>query len=378
MRFGASFVLFLLLQLSSNVLAQVNIFDAFNDNSNRWPLASGVDGSMKIENGYYEISSTNDGFWQYTHQVDSALLGHFRIETSVERSVGTLPGKSCGIVWGNASDTARFAFLIYGDGSFVVQRLVKGVSTFLIAPTKSNAIHTSGYNNLRVERNMELNEYQFSVNEQLVGSKAFIAPSSQEFGLYADMGGTFHFDNFWFVRNGNTSNDYQPQFLFGVKRCGYESLNYSSTDWGYSFCVPEGWRVDTYKESRVSVWQIGAANGGNAIVADFSKLAIQDSFRVAAHIDFKILIDSANHAYEKHPSPLEAVPTSASGEAWHAHATYISMEDETSYTIDRYYVYNASTGAFLLFQILVPTAETKLIEEYNAVTKAMVATIVWP
>jgi len=378
MRFGASFFLFLLLQFSLNLHSQVNIFDAFNDNSNRWPLASGSAGSMKIENGHYEISSSNDGFWQFTHQVDSALTDHFRIEASVERSVGTLPGKSCGIVWGNVSDTARFAFLIYGDGSFVVQRIAQGVSSFLIPLTKSNAIHTSGYNNLRVERNIAMNEYQFSVNEQSVGSATFIAPASQEFGLYADMGGTFRFDNFWFVRNGNTSNDYQPQFLSGAKRCGYESLNFTSNDWGYSFCVPEGWRVDTYKESRVSVWQIGGANGGNAIVADFSKLAIQDSFRVAANIDFKILIDSADHAYEKRPSPLVSVPTSANGEAWHAHAKYISMEDETSYTIDRYYVYNASTGAFLLFQILVPTSETKLIEDYNAVAEAMVASIVWP
>lgn len=365
--------------LSAHLLnGQVNIFDGFNDNTNKWPITAGPDGSMTIENGYYEVKSSGDGFWQYTHQVEAGLSSHFRIEASVERMPGTMPGKSSGIVWGTSADTARLAFLIYGDGSFVFQHLSGGVSSLIIPPTKHAAIHKTGSNNMRVERNMETGEYEFSVNEQLVGKAAFIVPSSPEFGLYADMAGTFHFDNFWFVKDGNTSEDYQPQFLIQSESCDNAQLNFHSNEWGYSFCVPAGWRVDTFKETRVSVWQVGSNNGGNVIVGDFSKLAIEDSFRVAAEVDFKILIDSAHHAYEKHNLPMTPVKTSDGGEAWHASATYISKEDETHYTIDRYYVFNNATGAFILFQILVPTAETKLLDEYRRVTESMVATLVWP
>lgn len=378
MNFTGRIALFLLIMLGQFLNAQVNIFDAFNDNANSWPLTSGPEGSMKIENGYYEVKSSSEGFWQYTHQVNSGLSSHFRIEISVDRGSTTMPGKACGIIWGTMHDTARLAFLIYGDGSFVFQHLSGGNSKLLIPPTKHNAIAKSGYNNLRVERNMLTNEYEFSVNEQLVGRSAFIAPASPEFGLYADMSGTFRFDNFWFVKDGNTSNDYQPQFLVPSESCGEERLSFYSNNWGYSFCVPKGWRADTFKETRVSIWQIGSNNGGNVIVADFSKLAIEDSFRVAAEGDFRILIDSAHHAYDKHKSPLVKVKTSEGGEAWHASATYVSKEDETHYTIDRYYVFNNSTGAFLLFQILVPSAESKLLDEYRKVTEGMVRTLVWP
>lgn len=358
--------------------AQINIFDSFDDNTNRWPLTVGADGSMKIENGRYEVASTNEGFWQYTHQLDSGLSTHFRIEASVERSAKTAPGKSCGIIWGTKSDTTRLAFLIYGDGSFVFQHLSDGLSKLIIPVTKHAAIRVSGYNHMRVERNVLANEYEFFVNEQLVGHAAFIAPASSEFGLYADMVGTFHFDNFWFVKDGNTDNDYQPQKLVAGGACSLEQLNYTSSDWGYSFCVPAGWRVDTYKETRVSIWQVGSNARSNVIVADFSNLAIEDSFRVAAEGDFRILIDSAHHATEKQKFPLVKILASNGSEAWHARATYTSREDQTRYSIDRYYVFNSATGAFLLFQLLVPSLETKLIESYRTATEAMIKTIVWP
>ncbi len=356
--------------------AQLNIFDPFNDNSNGWPESKDGDYLMSIRDGYYEVKSKSNGYWEFTHQIDSGLSGHFRIEVGIERVGETSPGKACGIVWGNRGDSSRLAFLIYGDGSFVFQHLANGVSTLVIPPTKHAAIRKTGNNNLRVQRNMELNVYEFSVNEQIVATSVFVKPASSEFGLYADVAGTYHFDNFWFVEQGNYLDSYKPQPLSATKSCdGF--LHFRNADWGYSFCVPEDWRVDVFGESSIHVWAVGLSRE-IAIRGEFSKLAFEDSFRLAAESDFKLFIDSMKGASRQKISPLVSLPTAPNGEAWYATATYVSSEARGSVTVIRCYVYNKKTKDFLLLQTILPSAEETLFMQYNWAMKFIVETLEWP
>ena len=365
-------LLFLVAISVGNLLnAQRNIFDPFSDNSNNWPLTAGSEGSMSIAGGYYEVTTVSEGYWQYTHTIEHGFDKHFRIEASVERDSATAAGKGAGIVWGNKADSTRFAFLVYGDGSFVYQYLSNGVSETVSPHEVTYAYNEEGYNNLRVERNMVTNMYDLSVNEQLVLSVPYRAPRSSEAGIYADMAGKFRFDNFWFIEQANTDSSYRPHELIIDKRCGDKKMQYSS-DYGYSFCVPFGWRVDEYRETHCSIWPVGCAY---VINLDYTKLAIEDSFGVAAKNDFKIFVDSLKVS-EKQFSEIRKDSSSPGTEVWAAQFQYVGL-DHNTVTVYRYYVYHAKSGGFMLIEATVPPYEEELAMMFSWVSAAIAESVIW-
>lgn len=367
-------LLFCILFFGTELCAQRNIFDGFDDNSNEWPLANTSGAVMQISNGQYNVSGTMEGFWSATKNVPGGMDKHFRIEVSVSRDSLTASDKGAGIIWGVKGDSVRYAFLIYGDGHFTFQK-VHNTKTQNITPKDIQfAVDAGGYNNLRVERNMEKNTYDFSINEQLVLSTPYGAPGSDEVGLYADVAGSFHFDNFWFIEQADTKEAYRPHALSYSSACTDQQLNYQS-DYGYSFCVPFGWRVDEHNEAQCFVWPVGFPYQVNV---HYSKLAIEDSFSVAARNDFKIFVDSAQYAYQRNATPLKAIPVSPGVECWTGYFIYNDVNDQMSYTVYRCYVYCKSKGGFVLIETRMLTVEEQANMLFQEVALQIAQSVRWP
>lgn len=370
MKFLTAVIAFL---IACELNAQRNIFDGFDDNSNDWPIAS-TDGTvMEISKGHYNVFSVHDGFWSATKTVADGMDGHFRIEVSVSRDSGTASDKGAGITWGVKGDSVRMVFLIYGDGHFAFQK-ISGTKTQNISPKDVQfAVDAEGYNNLRVERNMETGMYDFSINEQIVLSSAFENPASDEVGLYADIAGQFHFDNFWFIEQANTNESYRPQSLTYANTCNNQQLHYQS-DYGYSFCVPFGWRVDEHEESQCFVWPVGFPYQINV---HYAKLAIEDSFNVAARNDFKIFVDSAHYAFERDATPLKQVIVSPGVECWHGYFAYSNVNDLQRYIVYRCYVYSKSANGFVLVETRIPAEDAEVNSLFQEVALQIAQSVRW-
>lgn len=362
-----------ILLLAFSLHAQRNIFDGFDDNSNNWPQAAGSTGSMTVAKGYYEISSVAEGYWQHTNTVEHGFGNHFRIEVGVSRDSGTDDSKGAGIVWGCKGDSVRMVFLLYGDGSFVFQKIRNGQSQTFAHNEITYALNDAGFNNLRVERNMETNMYDFSVNEQFILSAPFEVPASDEVGIFCDIAGTFRFDNFWFIEQANTHGSFRPHALSISKTCSDEQMFYQG-DNGYSFCVPFGWRVDEYKNTHCAVWPVGLPYQVNV---DYAKLAIEDSFSVAAKNDFKIFVDSAKYAYERKVTPLQTNAASKGVECWSGKFEYKNVNDQIVYTVYRCYVYCQEKGGFLLIETTIPSSEENANEIYQQVALEIARSVRW-
>lgn len=353
--------------------AQRNIFDGFDDNSNGWPVVSAGNSTMKVMNGFYEVSSGNEGYWYYTNTVADGFKDHFRIEVSVKRSENTAPGKGVGLTWGNKGDSIHMAFLLYGDGTFTFQKLVNGKSQVVTNKGITFNILQEDFNNLRVERNMVTGMYDFSLNEQLVLSSPFEEPLSDEVGIYCDVAGSFQFDNFWFVEKSNTVDSYRPGFMTISDSCANGDLFYQS-EYGFSFCVPIGWRVDNYKETHWAVWPVGYSYQVNL---DYAKLALEDSFSVAAKGDFKIFVDSTKSMTDKKITPMWKHTSTADVEVYGGTLGYTDPVDKARYNVARYYVYHKKTESFVLIEIAVPVGFEPHDPSILSVARNIAETIHW-
>lgn len=340
------FLLFALLLIGESMSAQRNIFDGFDDNSNNWPITGGGSGSTSVHDGYYEVNSINEGYWQYTQTVPGGMANHFRVELSVWRDSATADGKGAGITWGNKGDSARMIFVLYGDGSFVFQKIRDGKSQTVTNRAISFNIFEDDFNNLRVERNMWTGNYDFSINEQLVLSTPFEAPASSEVGIYADVAGSFRFDNFWFVENGNTDESYCPVPLTLSDACTSENLSCHHGN-GFSYCVPLGWRVDNYQGTHELIWPVGSPY---QIILDVANLTLEDSFGVAAKNDFRVFVDSAKYATGKMSTPMKRDSAATGVECWRGMFEYTDLRDNKKYTVVRLYVYNEELSSFILIE----------------------------
>lgn len=358
--------------LAFSLPAQRNIFEGFDDNSNEWPVAVNDAGIMSVQNGMYHVSGVNEGYWQHTKTISGGFEDHFRIEVSVARDSATALSKGAGLTWGTKGDSVRMSFLIYGDGHFVFHQQVNGKTQTISPNDILFAVDAEGFNNLRVERNMKTNMYDFSINEQLVLSSPFIAPQSDEVGLYADMAGHFQFDNFWFVERADSLVSHRPHNMVMTPECGEEHLSYTS-DFGFSFCVPFGWRADEYKETHCTVWPVGVPY---VINLDYTKLAIEDSFGVAARNDYKIFVDSMRFVENMRKEELKRVTSHHKGvEIWGATLTYENMDAGGAFYHARYYVYNSASGGFILVECKVPIWEEMLAMEYLVMAERIARSI---
>lgn len=363
--------LFIVCLFSQSMWAQRNIFDGFDDNSNGWPEAAGPAGTMTVQKGMYHIAGNSEGYWQHTHTVTGGFSDHFRIEASVARDSGVSLDKGVGLVWGVKGDSARMTFLIYGDGHFAYQHARDGKSQTFAPKDVTFAIDAEGFNNLRVERNMGTAMYDFFINEQLVLSAPFVAPASDQVGLYSDMAGSFHFDNFWFIERADSAGSHRPQPLMMSDACT-DNFYYHSEN-GYSFCVPFGWRVDEYKETHATIWPVGMPY---VITSDYTRLAIEDSFGVAAKNDFKIFVDSMRSVQDMQAEPLSRVATDKPGvEVWGATIRYTQMEGWGAVYHARYYIYNRASGGFLLLECKIPVWEEELSLHYLGIIQWMAGSV---
>lgn len=367
------FFLIIVIVICEPLLAQRNIFDGFDDNSNNWPEVAAGNSSMVVANGFYNVSSGNEGYWFHTKTVKDGMSDHFRIEVSIKRGENNANEKGAGITWGNKGDSIRMAFLLYGDGTFAFQKLFNGKSQTVTNKGITFNILQDDFNNMRVERNMETGMYDFSLNEQLVLSAPFEAPLSDEVGIYCELAGGFQFDNFWFIEKSNTVDSYRPGFMTMSDSCANGDLHYQS-DYGFSFCVPLGWRVDNYKETHWTVWPVGYPYQVNL---DFAKLALQDSFSVAAKGDFKIFVDSTKSLTDKKITPMWKHASTADVEVYGGTLGYTDPGDKARYSVARYYVYHKKTESFVLIEIAVPVGFEARDPSILAVARSIAETIRW-
>lgn len=364
-------LLFVFIGVHNFAVAQRNIFDGFDDNENGWPVGIAEANMLTVHGGVYTVVSSNEGHFSHAFNIAGGFEKHFRIEVSVGRDSLTRAEKGVGIIWGRKGDSTAMTFLVYGDGSFVFQNRVNGKLN-VVSPNSFNyAYNGFGFNNIRVERNMETNQYDFSINEQLVLSVPYVKPASDEAGIYADMGGAFQFDNFWFIEQANTTASYVPHALAIEKRCGDGDLKYQS-DYGYSYCVPFGWRVDEYKETHQTVWPVGSAY---VINIDYTRLAIEDSFSIAARNDWKIFSDSLD-VKERGAISFHKSTSQEGVEVYEGIYNYVQL-DGNSMTTYRYYVYNKSSGGFMLVECVIPPWEEMLNMEFHLAAGNIAETVRW-
>lgn len=365
------FFLFALLCICDFAIAQRNIFDGFNDNDNGWPVGIAGANMLTVHNGSYTVVSSNEGHFNHTFNITGGFEKHFRIEVSVGRDSLTRTEKGAGVIWGKKGDSTAMTFIVYGDGSFVFQNRVNGKLN-VVSPNSFNyAYNGVGFNNIRAERNLETNQYDFSINEQIVLSVPYVKPASDEAGIYADMGGAFQFDNFWFIEQANTTTSYIPHSLTMDKRCGDGDLKYES-DYGYSYCVPFGWRVDEYKETHQTVWPIGCPY---VINIDYTRLAIEDSFSVAARNDWKIFSDSLD-VMQRQSISFRKDTSQAGVEVYEGIYSY-QQPDGNSMITYRYYVYNKKSGGFMLVECVIPPWEEMLNMDFWVAAANIAETAAW-
>jgi len=360
-----------LLSISDFGIAQRNIFDGFDNNDNGWPVGIADANMLTVHDGVYTVVSSNEGFFNHTFNVRGGFNQHFRIEVSVGRDSLTRSEKGAGITWGKKGDSTSMTFLVYGDGSFVFQNRVNGKLDVVSPNSFHYAYNGFGFNNIRVDRNMETNKYDFSINEQLVLSVPYVQPASDEAGIYADMGGAFQFDNFWFIEQANAITSYVPHSLSMEKRCGDGDLKYES-DYGYSYCVPFGWRVDEYKETHQTVWPVGCPY---VINIDYTKLAIEDSFSIAARNDWKIFSDSLD--VKERVSVSFRKDTSQAGVEVYEGIYNYQQPDGNSMITYRYYVFDKKSGGFMLVECVIPPWEENLNMDFHVAAANIAETAVW-
>jgi hypothetical protein len=298
---------------------------------------------------------------------------HFRIEVSVKSGANNAKEKGAGITWGNKGDSVRMAFLLYGDGTFAFHKLINGKSQTVTNKGITFNILQFDFNNMRVEHNMETGMYDFSLNEQLVLSAPFEEPLSDEVGIYCDVAGTFDFDNFWFIEKANTVDSYRPGFMTMTDSCTNGDLHYQS-EYGFSFCVPLGWRVDNYKETHWIVWPVGSPYQVNL---DFAKLALEDSFAVAAKGDFKIFVDSTESISDKTYTLMWKHPSAGDIEVYGGMLNYTDPADKKNYSVARYYVYHKETESFVLIEAALPLVTDPGDPSIIAVAKNIAETMRW-
>lgn len=353
------FFLSILMCVCNFAIAQRNIFDPFDNNDNNWPESITEANMVYVKDGRYTVDSKNEGYFRHTFNIKGGFAQHFRMEISIERDTLVKTEKGVGIVWGRADhDSTYMAFLVYGDGSFVFENKVRGKLN-VVSPNSFNYAYSGDdLNGIRVERNIATNQYDLSINEQLVLSVPYVAPLSDEAGIHLDLGGSYFLDYFWFIEQSDSEDSYRPAPLVMSERCGQSGLLYTS-DYGYSYCVPFGWRVDEYKETHQTVWPCGFAYVLNI---DYTRLAIEDSFRVAAYNDWKIFTDSL-HVKESYPPTFRRTTAQPGVEAFECVYQYV-QPDGSSMTCYRYYVYNAKSGGFMLVECMMPPWEEMLAMDF--------------
>lgn len=358
--------------LAFSLHAQRNIFDGFDNNENGWPESITDANMVFVKDGRYSVESKGEGYFRHTFNIKGGFEKHFRIEISVERDTLVKTERGVGIVWGRADhDSTYMAFLVYGDGSFVFENKVRGKLS-VVSPNSFNYAYSGDdLNGIRVERNMTNNTYDFSINEQRVLSVPYVAPLSDEAGIHLDLSGSYFLDYFWFVEQSDAVDSYKPAALAMNDRCGQSALHYTS-DYGYSYCVPFGWRVDEYKETHQTVWPCGFPY---VINVDYTKLALEDSFRIAASNDWKIFTDSLK-VMERYAPTFTRVATQADVQAFEGVYQYV-QPDGNSMTCYRYYVYNAKSGGFMLIECMVPPWEEMLSMDFRLAAGAIAASAKW-
>jgi hypothetical protein len=366
-------LLLCVLVLTCNLLpGQRNIFDGFDNNDNGWPESLTEANTVYVKDGRYTLESKNEGYFRHTFKITGGFEKHFRIETNIERDSGVSVDNGVGLVWGRAdNDSTYMAFLVYGDGSFIFENKVKGKLAVVSPNTFNYAYSGDGLNSIRVERNMESNQYDFSINEQLVLSVPYVAPLSDEAGIHVDLAGSYFIDYFWFIEQANTSDSYVPASLSIANSCGQSSLWYSN-QYGYSYCVPFGWRVDEYKETHQSVWPCGFPYVVNT---DYTRLAIEDSFVTAARNDFKIYSDSL-HVRKAEGTTFAKVESQPGVEVYAATYRYVSLDGNATKTY-RYYVYHKQSGGFMLVETIIPIWEENLSLDFDGAAYTIATTVRW-
>lgn len=367
----------LCLFLSSILSAQINIYDGFDDNSNEWPEGKSEWHSLGVKNGAFEVMSLNDGSWMTSKNTAVDLNRYFRFELTVDQVNMKSADQGTGLTWGVRGDTTCFMFLVYNDGSFaVINRTSLTSQTELLKRQKHTAVKI-GSNNLRIEHKVNGEIYYFSINEQLVGTARYVLPATTEFGMISDMPATVRFDNFWLVQDDHSRQDYAPSNLRSGP-CGEGRLRYTNTYSLYSLCLPEGWRVDE-TGTFANIWTIQNHVGAAGIRVSYSAIPAQEDYKIIAAGDFSSIVDSTDGISDVKKEEAQAVVGVKEGfEAWKFSCTFKYQTDGVFYKIIRYYVFNKSTGQFLLFQIQLPLNRQDVWEKYDQVAAAMITSVSWP
>lgn len=368
-------IAFILLTVSLN--AQINIYDGFDDNSNEWPEGKSEWHAVGVKNGTLEVMSQKEGSWMVSKNPGLDFNKYYRFELTVNQVSMQSAEQGSGLTWGVRGDTTCFMFLVYNDGSFAVINRTSTLSqTELIKRQKHPAVKI-GTNNLRVEHKLNGEIYYFSVNEQLVGTVKYVLPSGTEFGMISDMPATVRFDNFWLVQDEHTREDYCPSSLRSGP-CGEARLRYTNMYSLYSLCVPEGWRVDE-TGSYANIWTVQNHVGAAGIRVSYSTIPPQEDYKIVAAGDFSSIVDSTDGISDvKKAEPQAVVGVKEGTEAWKFSCTFKYQTDGVVYKVIRYYIFNKSTGQFLLFQIQLPLNRQDVWENYDRVAATMISSVTWP
>lgn len=127
-------------------------------------------------------------------------------------------------------------------------------------------------------------------------------------------------------------------------------------------------------KTHCAIWPVG---NPYQINIDYARLAIEDSFGVAAKNDFRIFVDSAHYAFEKSVTPLTRDSAATGVECWSGWFTYTDVNDKTTYTVYRCYVYCKATGGFLLVETKIPVWEEELAMAFPSTALHIAQSIRW-
>lgn len=362
---------------SISLSAQTNIYDGFDDNANGWPEGKSETYTVGVKDGAMEVSGKSNGGWMFSQNAKVDFKKYFRYELTVNQVSMQSAEQGSGLTWGVRGDTTCFMFLVYNDGSFsVISRTSATVQSEVLKRAKHPAVK-SGSNNLRIEHQTIGEMYSFIINEQLVGSAGYVVPAGSEFGMISDMPATVRFDNFWLVQDDHSRDDYCPSTLRSGP-CGEARLRYTNTFALYSLCVPEGWRVEE-TESFANIWTLSNHLGAAGIRVSYSTIPPQADYKTVAAGDFSSIVDSTDGISEVKKAEPQAVVSIKEGiESWKFSCTFKYQTDGVIYKVIRYYIFNKSTGQFLLFQIQLPETREDVWMKYDEVAAFMISSITWP
>jgi hypothetical protein len=109
---------------------------------------------------------------------------------------------------------------------------------------------------------------------------------------------------------------------------------------------------------------------------DYTRLAIEDSFSVAAKGDFKIYTDSL-HVQEAEGSAFAKVNSEQPGvEVYSGIYRYVSVEGDATTTY-RYYVFHRKSGGFMLVETIIPIWEESMSLDFDGAAYKIATTIQW-